>query len=46
MDSDYKLLRVLDDHEHYVMMMAFNPRDFNTFASASLDRTLKVDLKN
>jgi len=24
------------------MMMALNPRDFNTFCSASLDRTIKI----
>lgn len=31
-----------EGHSHYVMMVAFNPRDTNTFASASLDRTIKV----
>jgi coatomer subunit beta' len=29
-------------HAHYVMMVRFNPKDTNTFASASLDRTIKV----
>ena len=32
----------LRGHSHYVMMVAFNPKDANTFASASLDRTIKV----
>ena len=31
-----------EGHSHYVMMVAFNPKDTNTFASASLDRTIKV----
>jgi coatomer subunit beta' len=31
-----------EGHTHYVMMVAFNPKDTNTFASASLDRSIKV----
>lgn len=31
-----------EGHTHYVMMVAFNPKDANTFASASLDRSIKV----
>src|SRR4051812_3349965 len=27
---------------HYVMCIVFNPKDANTFASCSLDRTIKV----
>lgn len=34
--------RVFEGHVHYVMQIVFNPKDNNTFASASLDRTLKV----
>lgn len=34
--------RVFDGHTHYVMQVVFNPKDNNTFASASLDRTVKV----
>ncbi|KAL7299310.1 hypothetical protein TKK_0007889 [Trichogramma kaykai] len=34
--------QVFDGHTHYVMQIVFNPKDNNTFASASLDRTLKV----
>ncbi|XVE88942.1 hypothetical protein DITRI_Ditri19aG0110200 [Diplodiscus trichospermus] len=34
--------RVFEGHEHYVMQVAFNPKDLNTFASASLDGTLKI----
>lgn len=29
-------------HSHYVMMIRINPRDTNTFASASLDKSIKV----
>lgn len=31
-----------EGHFHYVMCVAFNPKDSNTFASASLDRTIKI----
>ena len=31
-----------EGHSHYVMQVKFNPKDTNTFASASLDRTIKV----
>ncbi|CAG9808919.1 unnamed protein product [Chironomus riparius] len=34
--------RVFEGHSHYVMQVVFNPKDNNTFASASLDRTVKV----
>lgn len=34
--------RVFEGHSHYVMQIVFNPKDNNTFASASLDRTVKV----
>jgi coatomer subunit beta' len=33
---------VFEGHSHYVMQAVFNPKDTNTFASASLDRTIKV----
>jgi coatomer subunit beta' len=33
---------VFESHGHYVMMVVFNPKDPNTFASASLDRTIKI----
>ncbi len=42
MDNNFNLVRVLDDHVHYVMMMSLNPRDPNTFASCSLDKTIKI----
>lgn len=32
----------LEGHSHFVMGLCINPKDFNTFASASLDMTIKV----
>ncbi|KAF5741695.1 hypothetical protein HS088_TW10G00699 [Tripterygium wilfordii] len=34
--------KVFEEHQHYVMQVAFNPVEVNTFASASLDGTIKV----
>ena len=31
-----------EGHSHYVMQVKFNPKDSNTFASCSLDNTIKV----
>lgn len=33
---------VYEGHSHYVMQVAFNPKDPNTFASASLDRSIRI----
>jgi len=35
-------LKVYEGHTHYIMNLAFNPKDSNTFASACLDRTIKM----
>lgn len=35
--------QIFEGHSHYVMQVTFNPKDTNTFASASLDRTIKVE---
>ena len=35
-------LQVFEGHTHYVMQVAINPKDNNQFASASLDKTIKV----
>ena len=35
-------MQVFEGHAHYVMMVKINPRDTNTFATASLDRTIKM----
>ncbi|KAI8544408.1 hypothetical protein RHMOL_Rhmol08G0294200 [Rhododendron molle] len=34
--------QIFEGHSHYVMQVTFNPKDTNTFASASLDRTIKI----
>ncbi|KAL7644998.1 UNVERIFIED_CONTAM: hypothetical protein RMT77_004822 [Armadillidium vulgare] len=34
--------QVFEGHSHYVMQIVINPKDNNTFASAALDRTVKV----
>lgn len=35
-------MQVFEGHAHYVMSLAINPKDTNTFASACLDRTVKI----
>ena len=37
--------QVFEGHTHYVMQIVINPKDNNTFASASLDRTVKVSYR-
>lgn len=41
-EKDFECVMVFEGHVHYVMMCKVNPRDTNTFASASLDRSIKV----
>ncbi|XP_041479465.1 coatomer subunit beta'-like isoform X1 [Lytechinus variegatus] len=41
-DRKWQCTQVFEGHTHYVMQIVFNPKDNNTFASASLDRTVKV----
>mmetsp|Transcript_3649 Transcript_3649/g.13088 ORF Transcript_3649/g.13088 Transcript_3649/m.13088 type:complete len:934 (+) Transcript_3649:263-3064(+) len=41
-DKNWACTQVFEGHSHYVMQVVFNPKDTNTFASASLDRTIKV----
>ncbi|KAI9630827.1 hypothetical protein KEM48_013596 [Puccinia striiformis f. sp. tritici PST-130] len=41
-DKSWKCLQVFEGHTHYIMNLAFNPKDSNTFASSCLDRTVKV----
>ncbi|KAH7290702.1 hypothetical protein KP509_30G060200 [Ceratopteris richardii] len=41
-DKGWTCTQVFEGHSHYVMQVAFNPKDTNTFASASLDRTIKI----
>ena len=41
-EKDFLNVQVFEGHAHYVMQVVLNPKDSNTFASASLDRTIKV----
>lgn len=41
-DKGWTCTQIFEGHSHYVMQVAFNPKDTNTFASASLDRTIKI----
>lgn len=41
-DRNWSCQQVFEGHTHYVMQIVINPKDNNTFASASLDRTVKV----
>uniref|UniRef100_A0A061QYC6 Coatomer subunit beta' n=1 Tax=Tetraselmis sp. GSL018 TaxID=582737 RepID=A0A061QYC6_9CHLO len=41
-DKGWNCTQIFEGHSHYVMQVVFNPKDTNTFASASLDRTVKV----
>ncbi|XP_057464273.1 coatomer subunit beta'-2-like [Actinidia eriantha] len=41
-EKDWACMRVFEGHSHYVMGVAFSPRDANIFASASLDCTVKM----
>lgn len=41
-DHNWQLGQTFEGHNHYVMQVEFNPKDTNTFASASLDRSVKI----
>ncbi|KIJ69714.1 hypothetical protein HYDPIDRAFT_120671 [Hydnomerulius pinastri MD-312] len=41
-DKQWKCIQVYEGHTHYIMNITFNPKDANTFASACLDRTVKM----
>uniref|UniRef100_A0A667WYX8 Coatomer subunit beta' n=1 Tax=Myripristis murdjan TaxID=586833 RepID=A0A667WYX8_9TELE len=41
-DRKWACSQVFEGHTHYVMQIVINPKDNNQFASASLDRTIKV----
>ncbi|KXS13491.1 Coatomer, beta' subunit [Gonapodya prolifera JEL478] len=41
-EKAWRNVLVFEGHTHYVMQVVFNPKDSNTFASASLDKTIKV----
>lgn len=41
-DNKWHLKQTFEGHTHYVMQVVINPKDNNTFATASLDKTVKV----
>jgi coatomer subunit beta' len=41
-EKNWTCTQIFEGHSHYVMQVTLNPKDNNTFASASLDRTIKV----
>ncbi|XP_024389865.1 coatomer subunit beta'-1 [Physcomitrium patens] len=41
-DKGWTCTQIFEGHSHYVMQVTINPKDNNTFASASLDRTIKI----
>ncbi|KAK7421271.1 Coatomer subunit beta' [Neonectria magnoliae] len=41
-EKGWKCVQIFEGHGHYVMGLAINPKDTNTFASACLDRTVKI----
>ena len=41
-EKSWTCVMVYEGHSHYVMQVAFNPKDPSTFASASLDRTVRI----
>lgn len=41
-EKAWDCVMLFEGHSHYVMQVKFNPKDPNTFASASLDHTVKV----
>lgn len=43
-EKKWSCSQVFEGHTHYVMQIVINPKDNNQFASASLDRTIKVPL--
>ncbi|OZC09928.1 coatomer subunit beta' family protein [Onchocerca flexuosa] len=41
-DNKWSVKQTFEGHTHYVMQLVINPKDNNTFATASLDKTVKV----
>ncbi|GAB2293577.1 hypothetical protein Dimus_027786 [Dionaea muscipula] len=41
-ENDWLCLQTFESHTHYVMQVAFNPKDPMSFSSASLDGTIKI----
>lgn len=41
-EKGWKCVQIYEGHTHYIMNIAINPKDPNTFASSCLDRTVKM----
>ena len=41
-ETGFTLKRTLDEHKHFVLCLAFNPKDLTKFASGSMDKTVKI----
>eukprot|EP01054_Gregarina_sp_Poly1_P009160 Gregarina_sp_Poly_1__9159@NODE_562_length_7523_cov_90_276019_g442_i0_p3_GENE_NODE_562_length_7523_cov_90_276019_g442_i0NODE_562_length_7523_cov_90_276019_g442_i0_p3_ORF_typecomplete_len446_score42_41WD40/PF00400_32/28WD40/PF00400_32/4WD40/PF00400_32/1_5e05WD40/PF00400_32/9e08WD40/PF00400_32/2_4e07WD40/PF00400_32/3_9e09WD40/PF00400_32/9_3e03WD40/PF00400_32/2_5e02WD40/PF00400_32/2_7e03ANAPC4_WD40/PF12894_7/0_0017ANAPC4_WD40/PF12894_7/1_2e05ANAPC4_WD40/PF12894_7/3_1e06ANAPC4_WD40/PF12894_7/1_6e06AN len=41
-DNKWQRIQSFESHAHYVMMVKWSPKDSQLFASASLDRTIKI----
>ena len=41
-EKNWANIMIFDGHTHFVMKVVFNPKDPNTFASASFDHTVRV----
>ncbi|KII94541.1 hypothetical protein PLICRDRAFT_169285 [Plicaturopsis crispa FD-325 SS-3] len=41
-DKQWKNIQIYEGHTHFIMNIAVNPKDTNTFASSCLDRTVKI----
>ncbi|PCH40710.1 coatomer beta' subunit [Wolfiporia cocos MD-104 SS10] len=41
-DKQWRCIQTYEGHTHYIMNIAVNPKDPNTFASSCLDRTVKM----
>ena len=41
-DKNWAKVNSFQDHEHYIMQLAINPKDPSMFASASLDKRIKI----
>lgn len=41
-NNNFNLVRSYEEHKDYVMKIAANPKDFSMFASASMDKKIKI----
>ena len=41
-DKNFELVRTYNEHKDFVMKLAVNPKDFSMFASASMDKKIKI----